>query len=464
MGMTGVTLIFVTGVMPEGRLFQCARKTPYVMMRGMKSAEALEPGVLPTFRLFIGVQLLISILGVIVHWLIPLHTPSEIIRHWSAIASSTAIFTQLTIMAVESGLLFIYLSIPGLRPMLKSFYLPIGIAWAAAGPIFSPYIEIHFAGNNVPEFFLQTALWQQTILLFIPLIVISWQYSLHQVILFCVLATALNVPLLFSGIVLIETALLRSLLGILFVQIVAFLLVGHMIASLVRVQREQRQRLTEANERLAQHATTLEQLTISRERNRLARELHDVLAHTLSGVAVELEGLRATMQRDSEQATALLDHSLLAIREGLTETRRSLQELRAKPLEDLGLALAVQTLAESYASRSGLHLELDIDQEPGDYPVDVQQSVYRIAQEALANVADHAQAQNVWVQLKRDRGQLMLSIRDDGCGFDPRKSENENHYGLLGMHERAERVGGKLSVESQPGMGTQVSFSSGGSQ
>jgi signal transduction histidine kinase len=319
-------------------------------------------------------------------------------------------------------------------------------------------------GNDLPEFFLQTALWQQTILLFIPLIITSWQYSLHAFILFCVPTSVLNVALLFSGIVSIETTLLRTLLGILFIQMVAFLLVGHMIASLVSVQREQRRRLTEANERLAQHASTVEQLTISQERNRLARELHDVLAHTLSGVAVELEGLRATMQRDPEQSTALLNHSLQAIREGLTETRRALQELRAKPLEDLGLARAVQTLAESYASRSDFRLELEIDHSLGDYPVDVQQSVYRIAQEALANVADHAQAQNVCVQLKQKRGQLMMSIRDDGCGFDLRNSENESHYGLLGMRERAEMAGGKLSVESQAGKGTRVSFWYGDSQ
>jgi signal transduction histidine kinase len=202
----------------------------------------------------------------------------------------------------------------------------------------------------------------------------------------------------------------------------------------------------------------VEQLTISQERNRLARELHDVLAHTLSGVAVELEGLRATMQRDPEQSSALLDHSLQAIREGLTETRRALQELRAKPLEDLGLALAIQTLAESCASRSDFQLELDIDHNLGDHPAEIQQSVYRIAQEALANVADHAQAQNVCVQLKQTRGQLMLSIRDDGCGFDTHNPENENHYGLLGMRERAERVGGTLVVESQSGKGTQISF------
>jgi signal transduction histidine kinase len=453
--MTPVMFIFMTGVMPERILLQCAGKFPYVMMRGMKPPEDLEPGVLPTFRLFIGVQLVISILGMIVHWLIPFHTPAEIVRHLNAIASSTAIFTQLTILAVESGVLFIYLSSLGLRRMLKSLYLPIGIVWAAAGPILNPYIEFHFAGNNLPELFLQTALWQQII----PLIVISWQYSIQKMFLFCGLTTALNAVLLYSGIIPIETGLLRPLLGILFVQIVAFMLVGHMIANLVRVQREQRRQLTEANERLSQHAATLEQLTISRERNRLARELHDVLAHTLSGVAVELEGLRATTQRDSDQAKALLDHSLQAIRDGLTETRRALQELRAKPLEDLGLALAVQTLAESYASRSDFQLELDIDHELGDYPDKVQQSVYRIAQEALANVADHAQAQTAHVILKQERDQLQLIVRDNGCGFDPNSINNGRHYGLLGMRERAEMIGGNLSVESQTGKGTQILFS-----
>src|SRR5512139_1167382 len=364
------------------------------MMRGMERTGELEPGVLSTFRLFIEAQLVVAILGLIVSWVIPFHSPPDVIRHLNAVASSTLIFTQLAITATPSTLLFLYLSISSLRRALKSSYLPIAILWATAVPILSPYLELRFAGNDLPEFFLQTALWQQTILLFIPLIITSWQYSLHAFILFCVPTSVLNVALLFSGIVSIEPALQRTLLGILFIQMVAFLLVGHMLGNLVKVQREQRRRLTEANERLAQHASTVEQLTLSQERNRMARELHDVLAHTLSGVAVELEGLRATMQRDPEQSSALLDHSLQAIREGLTETRRALQELRAKPLEDLGLALAIQTLAESYASRSDFQLELDIDHTPGDYPAEIQQSVYRIAQEALANTADHAQAQN----------------------------------------------------------------------
>ena len=462
--MTPVMSILVTGVISEDCVLQWAGKFAYVMMQCMERTGELEPGVLPTFRLFIGVQLAVAALGVILSWLIPFHDPIGVIRHLQVIASSTALFTQLAITAVSSSLLFLYLSIPGLRRALKSFYLPIAIVWATAIPILSPYIELRFAGNELPELFLQTALWQQTILLFIPLIVTSWQYSLHAFFLFCVPTSILNVALLFSGFVPIGTELSRTLLGILFIQLVTFLLVGHMLGNLVRVQREQRRRLTEANERLAQHASTLEQLTLSRERNRLARELHDVLAHTLSGVAVELEGLRATMPRGSAQATALLNHSLQAIREGLSETRRALQELRAQPLEDLGLALAIRTLAESYAGRSDIQLELDISPDLGDYPDEVQQSVYRIAQEALANIADHSHAQKAQVTLKRDGNLLRLIVQDDGCGFDLNAKDTEFHYGLLGMQERVKMIGANLSIESQPGKGTRLSFWYGGDQ
>jgi signal transduction histidine kinase len=302
-----------------------------------------------------------------------------------------------------------------------------------------------------------TWLWRQILFLGIPLYVVSWQYSMRQVVLFSAFASAMNILLLSQALgfmVLISS----SLFILLPIQLILYLIVGLIVVRVMKTQREQWRQLAEANVRLAQHALTVEQLTISRERNRMARELHDVLAHTLSGVAVELEGLRATMKHDSEQATALLDHSLRAIREGLSETRRALQELRAKPLEDLGLGLAIQTLAESFAGQAGFQLELDIDHNLGDYPAEVQQSIYRIAQEALVNVADHAQAQKVHVQLKRDGDQMQLFIHDDGCGFDPDRSEHENHFGLLGMRERAEMIGGRLSVKSEIGKGTQVSF------
>lgn len=411
----------------------------------MKSPREMELGVLPTFRLFTGIQFAITALAVITQQFAFFQPRSQTIR-------------LEPIHMLEPGLVFLYLSIPGLRRSLKSLYLPIGIIAAAAGLIIEPYIS----GNTTPQSFV-TWLWRQTLFLGIPLYVVSWQYSMRQVILFTALTTSLNLVFLSQSLG-SQTLLSSSLLIILSIQFILYLLIGYIVVRMMSIQREQWRQLAGANARLTHYASTVEKLAISHERNRLARELHDVLAHTLSGVAVELEGLRAMMHRDPQQASALLDHSLQAIREGLTETRRALQELRAKPLEDLGLALAVKSLAESYASRSDFQLDLDIDPELGEYPVDVQQSVYRIAQEALANVSDHAQARNVWLELKRDRGQLSLSIRDDGSGFNPRNSENENHYGLLGMRERAEMVGGKLSVESQPGTGTRVSFQSGGRQ
>jgi signal transduction histidine kinase len=272
----------------------------------------------------------------------------------------------------------------------------------------------------------------------------------------------LNISLLVSKIVLIETTLLRPLLGIIFIQMVAFLLVGHMIANLVKVQREQRQSLTDANKRLAQHASTVEQLTISRERNRVARELHDVLAHTLSGIAVELEGLRAMLGRDTEQSSALLNHSLQATREGLAESRRALQELRAKPLEDLGLVLAIKSLAESIAGRVGYKIEATVDNNLGDLSVEMEQCIYRITQEALTNIADHAQAESAQLTLKREGLQIKLVIADDGCGFDPVSiAKSDDKYGLRGMRERAEMIGGDLSIESRIGKGTKITFSHG---
>jgi signal transduction histidine kinase len=419
----------------------------------MKFMGDLEPGVLPTFRRFIGIQLAVTAL-VLTHWLVAPFPPRG------------PVLTLGVLSLLEPGLLFLYLSLPALPRTLKSFYLPLGIIWAAAAPLLDPHISLirlEASGNHAPNIVAQVVLWRQIILLLILLVVVSWQYAMREVVIFCVLTTLLNTALLFRTAV-SETSMLWSLLGIVLVQTIIFFLVGHMIVNLMKEQRQQRQRLTAANERLAQYASTLEQLTISRERNRLARELHDVLAHTMSGVAIELEGLRAIMRLDPERADTLLSHSLQAIRDGLTETRRALKELRAKPLEDIGLALAVRALAESYASRFGLEIQIEIDHNLGDYSAEVQQCVYRIAQEALANIGKHAQAQNAHVVLKRELNQLKLSICDDGCGFDSTLPLEEHHFGLLEMRERAETIGVSLVVESQVWHGTQVHFSYGGSQ
>jgi signal transduction histidine kinase len=237
---------------------------------------------------------------------------------------------------------------------------------------------------------------------------------------------------------------------------ILYVAVGYMISRMMAAQRQQRQALAQANAQLSHYAATLEQLSVSRERNRLARELHDTLAHTLSGVTVQLAAVSALWATDAKAARAILDQSMETTRTGLTETRRALQALRTSPLEDLGLALALQNLAESLAARTGLALDLHLSDHLDDLGPAAEQCVYRVAQEALANVDRHANARRLSVQLDRQDQQLILTIADDGRGFAPSAALLDGQFGLKGMQERAEIAGGKLEVESCPGGGTKV--------
>jgi signal transduction histidine kinase len=250
--------------------------------------------------------------------------------------------------------------------------------------------------------------------------------------------------------------------GILLVRTFSSLFIGYMAVKLMKTQRGLRAELSEANNRLARYAGTLETLTLSRERNRLARELHDVLAHTLSGVAVELEAVKALWNSNPAQAAEMLGHSLQATRAGLTETRRALQALRASPLEDLGLSLAVRGLAESTAGRAGLAMEAHIAENLPDYPPEVEQTAYRVAEEALRNVSEHSGAHSLRVVLNGSPGSLELLIADDGQGFDPQQVDPLARFGLAGMRERAVAVGGRLEIRTHSGGGTQVHLIYGG--
>jgi two-component system sensor histidine kinase DegS len=162
------------------------------------------------------------------------------------------------------------------------------------------------------------------------------------------------------------------------------------------------------------------------------------------------------LQVDSDQAEALLGQSLQAVREGLSETRRALKALRAAPLEDLGLGLAVRNLAESITSRAGVQVVFHIDDDVRDYPAEVQHCFYRVAQEALTNAAMHAQAGCIRVSLMREGSQLKLMINDDGAGFDSKTINLTQKYGLLGMRERVEMIHGSLTIDSQVGTGTHI--------
>jgi len=243
-----------------------------------------------------------------------------------------------------------------------------------------------------------------------------------------------------------------------FIRAFAFGTVGYIVNILIETQRMQNQKLIQTNLRLNQYVNTLEQLATNRERNRLAAELHDTLAHTLSGLSINLEAIKTVVQPSQVEAQKMLDHSLNTTRLGLDETRRVLKALRAGPLEDLGLKLALQNLAQAASARCSIPVSLNCPDQLPVLPMDVEQSIYRITQEGLENIVRHANATQAAVNVEVVAEKLELTIHDDGVGFDPGRVPSEEKFGLRGLQERAASIGGKLVVESQPGNGTTIRF------
>jgi signal transduction histidine kinase len=213
-----------------------------------------------------------------------------------------------------------------------------------------------------------------------------------------------------------------------------------------------------ANKQLVHYASTLENLTVSRERNRMSRELHDTVVHTLSGLAVQLETTKAYMDINPGTARNLVDQSLEVVRSGLQETRRALKALRASPLEDLGLILGIKKLIEAAIQRGNLLPDVFLPDKELFLTPDIEQCIYRIAQEALENVVHHANAHHLDVKLAVNQDEILLVIQDDGVGFSPEIGFPSGHFGLKGMQERARLVGGDLMIDSKPLSGTTIRF------
>ncbi|SIS14047.1 sensor histidine kinase [Microbacterium sp. RURRCA19A] len=211
--------------------------------------------------------------------------------------------------------------------------------------------------------------------------------------------------------------------------------------------------LLATRDRLA--ATEREQGVLA-ERARLAREIHDTVAQGLSSIQMLLHAAERADATGPGIAHIRLARQTAA--DGLAETRRFIREL-APPTLDRGLGPALQRWAEGWAQREGVDVEIST---PGDVslPMDAQAALLRIAQGALANVSQHADATRVRVDLAQDGGDVRLTIADDGRGFDPARAEETasgtDSFGLRAMRERVEQLEGDLSVVSAAGAGTVV--------
>jgi two-component system, NarL family, sensor histidine kinase UhpB len=188
------------------------------------------------------------------------------------------------------------------------------------------------------------------------------------------------------------------------------------------------------------------------ERRRLARELHDEVGQTLTGVVLQLEGLQRAVPAELEEPVALLQETA---REGVEEVREIARGLRPQALDDFGLRSALISLASGFADRTGLRVRPHLD---ADLPALVPEqdlALYRVAQESLTNVARHAQARRVELALERTNGGVVLQVRDDGLGIGEAEAAGAS-VGLGGMRERALLVGGRLSVRCCHDGGTEV--------
>jgi signal transduction histidine kinase len=152
----------------------------------------------------------------------------------------------------------------------------------------------------------------------------------------------------------------------------------------------------------------------------------------------------------------MLDHSLTMTRDGLNETRRAIQALRAAPLDDLGLRTALESLARASADRFGWGLSLELPEEISGISMEAEHCIYRIVEEALRNTGQHAGARRVELSLTRANGYVELTLHDDGRGFEYNPEALDDRYGLRGMLERAASIGAELEIVSRPGQGARL--------
>ncbi|GMV35016.1 hypothetical protein FBQ83_14990 [Chloroflexi bacterium CFX5] len=351
---------------------------------------ALEPGLLKTFKAFVTIRLLFTIL-------------SHGLR--LGIGASDTFMVSILFVLGETIFLLVYLFSNRAATMLGRYYLPIGLALLTSFPIFEMLVRnqgILLRGSAGEA--------QAPVMTFlVAAILIAWQYSLLTMLAYCVLSGvilfSLSLPIIQSGQMPASLALYAAFSTVVFLAIVGFV-----VNRLVATQRQQRAELKG-------QAEIREQLAATQERNRLAGELHDVLAHSFSALAVELEAIRSLWFENRNRAYEMLNSALNTANNGLDEARRAVRAIRAEPLETFGLAIAVHRLAVDASKRGNLILKRDIHGDFSNLPADIEQCAYRVAQEAISNILQHANARKLGVVLQKQDGFVLLEITDDGDGF-----------------------------------------------
>jgi signal transduction histidine kinase len=214
-------------------------------------------------------------------------------------------------------------------------------------------------------------------------------------------------------------------------------------------ERDARTQLAEANQQLRDHASQVEELATTKERNRLAREIHDSLGHYLTVVNVQISAAQAILEQDRPRALDHLSNAQALTQEGLAEVRRSVAALRASPIEGRPFPEALAKLVEQW-NAAGVRTQCVVAGPTRPLTPQASLTLYRAAQEALTNVGKHAHANIVEIYLDYGAEHLVhLRIKDDGLG----STDSERGFGLLGVRERVQQLNGVVRVETEAGKG-----------
>ncbi|MDG6108743.1 hypothetical protein Daura_30575 [Dactylosporangium aurantiacum] len=309
--------------------------------------------------------------------------------------------------------------------VLGSWLLPGRAPWWLAG-----YILLQI-GLGLVMFGAAHAAWGGTLLLIVLVVQAAQLLPLRAAV-----VVALAVPLGHVGMDLGEGV--REMAGMLVASLMALV-----VTRLLRREQQTRQALALANAQLAELATT-------QERNRVARDIHDGLGHYLTTVQMQIRAGRALLGRDPDRADEILAQAEEQAREALSEVRRSVSALRAPRVP---LSERLERLARE-ASQSGPPTSVEVRGASRGLAPDVEEALYRAAQEGLTNVRRHARAAHAHVLLDYRPAEVRVVVGDDGCGQPPDGTGGSGGYGLTGLRERVTGLGGAVALDSVPGKGS----------
>lgn len=355
--------------------------------------------------------------------------------------------------ALNAVILLIYLSVDGIDRKMGRRYIPFAVMLATVLPLLFFYLAVWLDASHRMVDSVQTQ-FSVFPMQFIVLLLVALSYRLRVVNSIAVFLTLLN--LLLYALFPMSKKDWMAFGASNLIRLLTVLTATYLVNRISSYLKERTRELEKANLRLKELAAARQSLTESRERNRLARELHDTLAHTLSGLSVQLEAVKAYWQADPDKSYLLLEESIGTARNGLNETRRALKALRSIPVENMGFLNAVREMARDFESKNGFYLDLQMVARLPELDPHEEDGFYRILQEALHNIDQHSMATRVKLEIGFADGILHILLEDNGRGFDVEQSVKEGHFGIKGMYERAEILGSKLKISSEIGKGTSI--------